>query len=559
MLIATLLALAAPEAVALPDDFKFDLEGYYRTRGYVLGGMYDGQEEAGRRMVHRLRVQPTLNFEDRAKFFMMMDFMDDVVWGDNMSQLPTSVFAQDPSNNTFTDGSEVDFFGRNNNTFKLKRAWMEFKVPVGVVRVGRQESHWGMGLLSNHGNGFDDTYGENHLGSTFDRVVFATRPIAIAQSIAGKADTGIPFFVAVGVDRLVEDPLDIYYGYKCSPGLVQGTDPTYDSRCDTGDPTGGTTPDGITDLDHDYIDDTRTADQRGTDWWIDNKDDAWEIVLVAVYRGEGLNWGGKAADFTMGAYGIMRQHEETASDVLIADAYAKLLYRGIYFESEVLHIRGRTSGLALPGAFDEFSDLPNPLYKEANIWGYVARGGYQQESWSAVMETGFASGDDNVADDKLTVRALHPDYNVGLILYEEVMARVTATTWTDAANPLWSQGGVWSSRYIFPTLTWKPMKNWELLGSYLMAWPHKPDGSRILCQASDEETMGIECADPKTGLARELGWEVDAAVKHRFHEHILFSMEGAYAKVSNRVPLENLGLNPKGQFWTFQSRIAYEF
>ena len=118
---------------------------------------------------------------------------------------------------------------------------------------------------------------------------------------------------------------------------------------------------------------------------------------------------------------------------------------------------------------------------------------------------------------------------------------------------------MWSSRYIFPTLTWKPMKNWELLGSYLMAWPHKPDGSRILCQASDEETMGIECADPKSGLAKELGWEVDAAVKHRFHEHILFSMEGAYAKISNRVPLENLGLNPQGQFWTFQSRIAYEF
>ena len=59
---------------------------------------------------------------------------------------------------------------------------MEFKLPVGVMRVGRQESHWGMGLLANHGNGFDDLFGDNHWGATFDRIMFATQPLAIAQN-----------------------------------------------------------------------------------------------------------------------------------------------------------------------------------------------------------------------------------------------------------------------------------------------------------------------------------------------------------------------------------------
>ena len=59
-------------------------------------------------------------------------------------------------------------------------------MPVGLVKIGRQESHWGMGLLANHGNGFDDTFGENHAGATYDRVVFATKPLAIIGAAAGK-------------------------------------------------------------------------------------------------------------------------------------------------------------------------------------------------------------------------------------------------------------------------------------------------------------------------------------------------------------------------------------
>ena len=56
-----------------------------------------------------------------------------------------------------------------------------------------------------------------------------------------------------------------------------------------------------------------------------------------------------------------------------------------------------------------------------------------------------------------------------------------------------------------------------------------------------------------------LGWEVDGALKGRFHEHVLFSLEAGYAKVTDRIPLENVGLNSDGTFFTLQSRIAYEF
>jgi len=49
------------------------------------------------------------------------------------------------------------------------------------------------------------------------------------------------------------------------------------------------------------------------------------------------------------------------------------------------------------------------------------------------------------------------------------------------------------------------------------------------------------------------------ALKARLHKHILFSLEGAYAQVTDRIKLGNIGLNPDGAFMTTQVRMAYEF
>jgi len=568
--ILALCGLLSGAAHAAEDDYDFELEGYFRTRGYRFRSLTPDQDGVGNFMAMRLRVQPQINFQDRAKFFMMMDLMDDVVMGDNQSLLPAAVFAQDPSY-TRMEGQNQDFFQRSTEAPMVKRAWMEFKLPVGTMRVGRQESQWGMGILSNAGNGFDDSFGENHYGSTFDRVIFATSPTAIAHKIMKKKGKPAPFFVGVGVDRLVEDPLETYYGYQCATkdeagnpiqrNLADGTrNPGYDPRCDTVDGiTQQAGTDGYHDIDHDYTE-PRDPSNRTDDWWVDRNDDAWEMVYLAIYRGEDVKMFGSTGDFTLGAYVIDRQHVESDSRVQIYDAYLKFLWKGIYLEGEAVHIRGKSSGLALPGTYDPASELPNPLYKDINIWGWAGRTGYIKPEWQGIFEAGFSGGDDNVADSKFTGRNLHPDYNVGLLLYEEVLARVTARSWSSGALPLWSNGGVWNSLYVFPNASIRPLDGLEITGAYLLAWPHKPDGTRIRCTKDDEASMGIECADPYDGeLAQEIGWETDLAIKYKFHNHVLVSSETGYAQVSNRVPLENLGLNPDGKFFTSQVRVAYEF
>jgi hypothetical protein len=532
LVVATAALLVSPVARAdAPDNWKFSLDGYYRTRGYVFGDLYEGQAKPGTYMQQRLRLQPTLNFEDRAKLSLMIDGMDDVVWGDNASLASTALFAGDPSL-TGIDGQEVA-------PIKLKRAWMEFKVPIGLLRVGRQASQWGMGLLANDGNGFDDLFGENHYGSTYDRVIFATRPISIASTIAGKRDRQIPLIAAIGVDRLVEDPLIQYYGTSCG----------VDNPNDGCDPT----------EDHGYTEE-RDEDRRTDTWWVDTNDDVWEMIYVLTYKGEGVHLGKKlVGDVTGGVYVVNRKQGETDSNVLIVDGYAKTAIKGVLFEGELLHIGGDTRAITL-----QSNDPDDPLYKQADIWGYVVRGGYQNEQFTALLEHGYASGDDSVTDPNFTGRPLHPDFNVGLLLYEEVLARVTATSWGEDAKGLWSNGGVYNSRYIYPNVRVRPLKGWEIDAAGLVAWPDQRDGARMrkACASDDPAQCG-----PTDATSSYIGWEGDLAVKNKFHDHVNFTLEGGFAHVTDMIPLKSTGLaytvddngREVGNFWTVQSRIAYEF
>jgi hypothetical protein len=540
-------AIAQQRLAAIPKkDLEFDLEGYYRVRAYMFNHTFAGQTtgpdddpdyQDARIMLHRLRLQPKITYKQLAKFYFQVDALDDVAWGDNQSLASTSLFAGDPSN-TNRDGLPED-------TLSLSRAWAEITIPVGSIRAGRMSSHWGMGLLANGGDGFDDTFGENHYGNSFDRVMFATRPIAVARALTGKPDNNIPFFTAIAVDRLVEDPLFQFHGYQCEPGLRADDDTSgYDPRCDANG-------DGLTDRDHGYVDDERVSEDRTNDWWLDQDDDVMEIVYVAVYRGEKKRYLGGVGDLTAGAYFINRVQRETESNVWISDAYINAKNRGVHFEFEGVTISGKTRAIALPGAVDPTGE-GDPLLKKAGIAGYTGRLGYEQKGWAVTFEHGYASGDDNVADANFTGRPLHADHNVGLLLYEEVLARATAETWGTGAQGLWSQGGVYNSRYIFPNAHLYPLDNYEIEVAYLKAWPDRPDGAVIQCDGDDNGCSGA-------ATKNSLGFEIDAAFKLKWHEHALFALEAGYAHATDRIALDAVGLDPGGKFFTVQSRLAYQF
>lgn len=526
------LALVGLARADVPDDFTVKLDGYYRTRGYLFGDLFDGQQRPANYMAHRLRLQPELNFDNRAKFTFMADALDDVAWGDNASLASTALFAGEPSQ-TGPTGVEAP-------PIAFKRAWMEFKIPVGLVRVGRQPNHLGMGLLGNDGNGFDDVFGENHGGSTADRVLFATRPVNVVTTLAGKP-RDVPLIAAVAVDRLVEDPLVQYYGYACQVGAaLPGCEPTEQH--------------GVTE--------PRDASLRGDAWWADSDDDVMQMLYVLTYKGEDLKLpNGAVADVTAGTFVVHRVQGETDSEVLVVDGYTKIDVAGWALEGEVYHIGGETRAITLanPEAPDD------PLYKTADIWAYTVRAGRQDPRLSALVETGYASGDSNVRDARFTGRPMHPDHNVGLLLYDEILARTTAATWGESARGLWSNGGVYNSRYVYPNLRWRPIRNWELAVAGLVVWPDAPDGANIRCGESDEGCTVATGQAPATSPI--LGWEGDVGLSTRFHEHVNVAVQAGYAHATDRLPLRRAGLQTTttddgrevGDYWTIQTRFAYEF
>ena len=148
---------------------------------------------------------------------------------------------------------------------------------------------------------------------------------------------------------------------------------------------------------------------------------------------------------------------------------------------------------------------------------------------------------------------------MGLLIYDEVMAAVTAQSWQGSAKSLASGGGVYNSKYIFPVFNYSFLPGWDLSLGYLHVWPDRPDGAIIQC-AEGDSLKGEDLDCPLYGsTASDIGWEIDFALKARFHKHILFSLEGAYAQVTDRIKLSNVGLNTEGKFSTLQTRFAYEF
>lgn len=81
----------------------------------------------------------------------------------------------------------------------LNASWYS---PAGLVRVGLQESSWGMGLLANGGGRDEDQlFNQRFGGDRVIRMAFATTPFAVLEDVSWKDS----IYVAVGADLVWRD------------------------------------------------------------------------------------------------------------------------------------------------------------------------------------------------------------------------------------------------------------------------------------------------------------------------------------------------------------------
>ena len=547
---AAMATAAAPASAGIP--LRFELHGYYRARlvwthdvPVADGETTPAPGEMAAYAFMRLRLDPAITYgtdplNPIAAARFQIDALDNVMFGDNARIQSTPLFGETPSM-TDIDGFDVQ-------PFRLRRAWLEFLLPIGQLRIGRQGSQGGMGILFNDGNGFKNDWGDAQYGTTFDRVLFATRPLTIFNALTKGDSRPTPLILAIGHDWLVEDPIGFETGAPYVPV----------------DPTGGTTASPAPG--------TLARSTLPFQNVLNGQDDVGQSIVVLAWNDPKINPLRTTDELQIGAIGVYRYQNQTDSNIFIPDLFwkARLSPFGnrapqLVFNGEVETIQGTSSGLAIGQDFVEEGGVSTgrtALPVDANVWGAVVQGGLAMDKkWQAMLEWGYSTGDANLffrSDRRFDQRPLHPDYHVGLLLYQVALAVQTADTLPSRA--LWSRGGVWNSMYWFPQFRYQLINGVEAVGAFLLAWADTLNeafpaaaGKRETARPGDANATQCSAFDPDCFL----GWELDLALKVTWGENDIL-------RWSTEFGLMNAGgaLAPELQndmLWTLQTRIAMVF
>lgn len=308
--------------------------------------------------------------------------------------------------------------------------YIEYTPSFGVFRIGQQGSHWGMGVLANDGE-HPSLFGDYGRGSLTERVLFATSPM-------GKDG---PLSIALAGDLVLED---------------------------------------------------NTADL------LDDHDRALQAVAAVVWR---------TPRTELGLYGVIRSQmrESEAVSALtplaeemlvgVADVSGKLngpLPGGggyVYGSLEAAAVFGSTTyarsayGPSVDPAASREPEAIRSFGAAATVGAVRVKGRGQARFGDLVAELGwgYASGDADPNDGVNRRFTFDPNFNVGLVLFDHVLAWKTARAATLAQDPeltkrpapgvqfLPSRGGVFGAAFLNPRVVVRPRRWLDLKAGVLIA------------------------------------------------------------------------------------------
>ena len=185
-------------------------------------------------------------------------------------------------------------------------------------------------------------------------------------------------------------------------------------------------------------------------------------------------------DNSVGVYFVRREVTAVDGDELRVNAVdvagGYLLELG---EAYDLKLEGEIALVA--GEADFASSVDFPIHDVLQLGGAV-RGTFAASRWGAVLDAIWASGDQNLDDNQINNFRADPNYEMGLLLFREVMATQSGRAPVTASNPelvgepaedldrLPTQGSVTNTVAFFPRAYWQPLKGFELYGGPLFAF-----------------------------------------------------------------------------------------
>ncbi len=443
-----------------PEQLRFQLHGEYQVRGTLLSDL----------PLRRFGTDPsTDSLGQTGRVTHWLRLTPRLSYRDTLNvigqvDVPRGFFIGQETRHV--DEAERPYDDRQPLGLEPRWLYVEYLSPIGLFRVGQQPSHWGMGILANDGD-HPELFGDYFGGSIAERIAFATKP-------AGKDS---PFTVALAGDLVFKD---------ATADLVDG-------------------------------------------------DRAFQGVLAAYYADKHENM--------IGLYGTYRYQSRTREPVAgrefdetlkvwVFDSSGRFNAKipgsagHVFGEYEVAYLMGDTS------LFRTVTQTRNNEREDVRALGAAARlgavttKGAGDDRWGnfvATLEWGWAQGDANPNDGVSHRFRFDPNHNVGLILFDEVLAWKTARAASIAADPglvnrpppgsnlLPSNGGVFGATYLNPTVVWRPTRPLDVkLGAVIAQTT--ADVVDPVQVATTGRFRNWDGGDPKS---HDLGVEIDVGTEYR--------------------------------------------
>lgn len=461
-------------------------------RPLELSGVRDRHFSA---IEHRLRLDGTVDWEDKVRITTSIDALDGVLWGDNGTRdddVPTggaNVATTNPNEAVTcvslrpgalpTEPSSYAYGLCPGEPVTIRRLYGDVMTPIGLLRIGRQPFTEGASVSVNDGDGRRNRFGFSRRGNSVDRILFGTKPLEAFKPPSERdtsQDRGV--FLILAYDRLVTD-----------------------------------SPQRFSDDLHGWITAVR---------WVEPTHPLGRDFEGRVYHS--FRWS-QDNDTAVSAFGG-RVMSKLGSD-FSAGAEASLIVGSTREVGDALRVITNDPSVVQP------------------IRQFGARGvvRWDKPKYTLYLEADYASGDsDPQPRTALTQFRFAEDTNVGLLLFKHVLAYQSARAAAAGVALLRSldapsypldqvatRGSFTNAVALFPQVDVRPTDDLLLRGGVLFAWAPAPvidpigslqrrDGLRI-----DDDLVNFAGGRPGSYY----GTEIDLRVQYRMYEHFAADLEGA--------------------------------
>ncbi len=376
----------------------------------------------------RVRLMPTLHLSDSIRIVTTMDLLDNHVFGaapdyagyQARPDVPLVAFA------TSTKPGAI----------AIKEAYGEWKTAIGLFRIGRQASQWGLGILANGGGG------DGWEGSRPTEYFGGPRRPSAGNGLDG--DFGSYADRLAFVTKAYGTYVSLFWDFA-SAGVV-GYDPTrVDGQIRDLDRQDDVNQWGFALFQKPISADDAIARRK---LLIDEAKGVFDWGIYGVYRKQDSDSQGTVAPSTLSLDDINDQKKSIGFTFVPRNAWAAIAdvwgrYEQYLFPRKRIVIEGEFS--LVRGKIGDANSVPGnvPIVRDIQLWGGAIKAAYQDEGIGVYLDIGAASGDDtncfgvygdgtcNLAtidgkpNQQITGFKFNKNYRVDSLLFREIIGSVT--------------------------------------------------------------------------------------------------------------------------------------